>query len=234
VATFLDDINAHRISQILNEVHHLYWLGNFVSGLSLVMTLRYPSLHNIVVFIHTVVTFQALHDYLRPRVSGLSSGSRLSGMFAALAASGYGGSSSKPPDEPPKLTDPTASAPVQSTSQRRRSQRLAKQAHSTSATSTLNNNLPETNLSAGNVISNAESASDIVGDSEFQAEFLDDENFDAEVFDDEIDSVSEKTVTLSIAEGLLALPDDKISPHPLLFQTVVKSKHKSQIVWELT
>jgi E3 ubiquitin-protein ligase TRIP12 len=49
------------------------------------------NLHNIVVSIHAIATFQALHDYLRPRVSGLlSSGSRLSGMLAALAASGLG------------------------------------------------------------------------------------------------------------------------------------------------
>ncbi|KAI0773262.1 hypothetical protein BD413DRAFT_656909 [Trametes elegans] len=47
------------------------------------------NLNNIVVSIHAIATFQALHDYLRPRVSGLlSSSSRLSGMLAALAASG--------------------------------------------------------------------------------------------------------------------------------------------------
>ncbi|KAI0675862.1 hypothetical protein C8Q78DRAFT_964482 [Trametes maxima] len=47
------------------------------------------NLHNIVVSIHAIATFQALHDYLRPRVAGLlSSSSRLSGMLAALAASG--------------------------------------------------------------------------------------------------------------------------------------------------
>jgi E3 ubiquitin-protein ligase TRIP12 len=55
------------------------------------------NLHNIVVSIHPIVTFQALHDYLRPRVAGLLSSSRLSGMFAALAASGFVGSTSKPP-----------------------------------------------------------------------------------------------------------------------------------------
>ncbi|KAI0364359.1 hypothetical protein BV20DRAFT_1107706 [Pilatotrama ljubarskyi] len=47
------------------------------------------NLNNIVVSIHAIATFQALHDYLRPRVAGLlSSSSRLSGMLAALAASG--------------------------------------------------------------------------------------------------------------------------------------------------
>ena len=54
------------------------------------------NLHNIVVSIHAIATFQALHDYLRPRVSGLlSGGSRLSGMLAALAASGFGPGSSQ-------------------------------------------------------------------------------------------------------------------------------------------
>lgn len=46
---------------------------------------------NIIVSIHAIATFQALNDYLRPRVSGLlgaMGGSRLSGMLAALAASG--------------------------------------------------------------------------------------------------------------------------------------------------
>ncbi|THH12821.1 hypothetical protein EW146_g7335 [Bondarzewia mesenterica] len=50
--------------------------------------------NNIVVSIHAIATFQALHDYLRPRVAGLLfSGSRLSGMLAALA-SGLGQSAS--------------------------------------------------------------------------------------------------------------------------------------------
>ena len=46
---------------------------------------------NIIVSIHAIATFQALNDYLRPRISGLlggMGGSRLSGMLAALAASG--------------------------------------------------------------------------------------------------------------------------------------------------
>jgi E3 ubiquitin-protein ligase TRIP12 len=49
------------------------------------------NLHNVVVSIHAVATFQALHDYLRLRASGLlSSGSRPSGMLVALAVSGFG------------------------------------------------------------------------------------------------------------------------------------------------
>src|SRR5882672_7986670 len=51
---------------------------------------------NIIVSIHAIATFQALNDYLRPRISGLlggMGGSRLSGMLAALAASGIPASS---------------------------------------------------------------------------------------------------------------------------------------------
>jgi len=92
------------------------------------------NLHNIVVSIHAIATFQALHDYLRPRVAGLlSSSSRLSGMFAALAASGFVGSPKPTSEETP--TPAGLSAPAESsaaasstaTVQRRRSQRLAKQ-----------------------------------------------------------------------------------------------------------
>jgi len=132
-------------------------------------------------------------------------------MFAALTASGYIGSSLKPPGDevptkPPKVTEPniTTSGSVQS-SQRRRSQRLANQVPVASTTSAPFNNISETILSAGNAISSgAEPASSEIVDSELQAEFSEDENFDAEIFDDEIDpdnSISEKTITLSVAEG---------------------------------
>ena len=98
------------------------------------------NLHSIVVSIHTIATFQALHDYLRARVAGLLSSSRLSGMFAALAASGFVCSTSKRTiqvDDPSNTVEPDAessadAAPV-STIQRRRSQRLsAKQTGSSS------------------------------------------------------------------------------------------------------
>lgn len=101
------------------------------------------SLNNIVVSIHAIATFQALHDYLRPRVAGLlSGGSRLSTMLAALAASGIPppmpSSSRKPLGDPPTTSNPATSAPApalpkadssSSASQaiigRRRSQRLS-------------------------------------------------------------------------------------------------------------
>jgi E3 ubiquitin-protein ligase TRIP12 len=49
------------------------------------------SCSNIVVSIHAIATFQALNDYLRPRVAGAlagmgAGGSRLSGVLAAFAA----------------------------------------------------------------------------------------------------------------------------------------------------
>lgn len=94
------------------------------------------NLHNIVVSIHAIATFQALHDYLRPRVAGLlSGGSRLSGMLAALAASGLGpGSSQTDVPQPASASNaavpttaetnvPTASSSVSVV--RRRSQRLS-------------------------------------------------------------------------------------------------------------
>ena len=118
---------------------------------------------NIIVSIHAIATFQALNDYLRPRVSGLLGGiggSRLSGMLAALAASGIPagalartgaglvagnpGESSTSQAHPPATGTSTgmsapASAPAESSAAagiaRRRSLRLsARNAHSSIAT----------------------------------------------------------------------------------------------------
>lgn len=189
------------------------------------------NLHNIVVSIHAIATFQALHDYLRPRVAGLLSSSRLSGMFAALAASGFVGSTSKPPvDDSSKPADPgaesSAAATSVSTIQRRRSQRLsAKQAGSSAGEPATGTNAdgslltgaslssPSAAVGASNAPSTLEallapvepSPSDTIVDSELHADFTDDEDdeVDAEVFDDEVDpdtSLSEKTVTVSVAE----------------------------------
>ncbi|KAG6902593.1 hypothetical protein C0995_014600 [Termitomyces sp. Mi166 len=181
------------------------------------------NLHNIVVSIHAIATFQALHDYLRPRVAGLlNSGSRLHGMLAALA--GYAGANTEASANASRSSKPSASSaesnqdPTSSTSTsgRRRSQRLsAKHATAAGGTSNMDTNLPApaTNTS-GNSASKATSEagpssvdtapSDTLVDSELQADFTDDEEIDAEVFDDdEVDpdqSVSEKTVMLSVAE----------------------------------
>ncbi|KAF9479594.1 hypothetical protein BDN70DRAFT_906231 [Pholiota conissans] len=192
------------------------------------------NLHNIVVSIHAIATFQALHDYLRPRVAGLlSNGSRLSGMFAALAASGFAGTASRPGESASvPVRSATTNATGDSTSgstpsvQRRRSQRLAKQA--TGATSTENlpsaesqdnattltaiqtpSQPPPAPLSDSNASlpdqfpGSVEHASDALVDSELHADFSDEEEIDAEVFDEDVDgdnNVSEKTITVSVAE----------------------------------
>ena len=79
--------------------------------------------NNIVVSIHAIVTLQALHDYLRPRVSGLmSSRSHLSGMLAALAGVTSGLSSPKTLEQPEAST---SACPSSTTVECKRSQRLS-------------------------------------------------------------------------------------------------------------
>lgn len=169
------------------------------------------NLHNIVVSIHAIATFQALHDYLRPRVSGLlSGGSRLSGMLAALAASGYGPGSSaaqelRQSSSASNAAAPPAgetSAPAASSSAfgiaRRRSQRLsAKKGVSTTTeiasdpagaletgpSQVVASDVPMSELPVSNTgSSNTEAAPSetLVHDSGFAADFTDDE-VDAEV-----------------------------------------------------
>ncbi|KAI0060670.1 hypothetical protein BV25DRAFT_1954506 [Artomyces pyxidatus] len=189
--------------------------------------------NNIVVSIHAIATFQALHDYLRPRVSGLMfSGSRLTGMLAALAASGMTPGSSGNPSLPTTLggeagsstaAGASSAAAALATVERRRSLRLSAKNGQTSATeestidpvphveaetSTLappsGSTISEPPTSAVGEIAPSETV--VNEDAEFAAEFTDDE-VDAEVrflvFDEEIDpdnSVTEKTVTLAIAD----------------------------------
>ncbi|KAI9429610.1 ubiquitin-protein ligase [Lactarius indigo] len=154
--------------------------------------------NNIVVSIHAIATFQALHDYLRPRVSGLMfSGSRLSGMLAALAGVTSGGlSATKPPDQPEASTSAGPSATVE----RRRSQRLS--AKSAAAAS---ESVPEppaveagpSNPPPASLGSSAEPPTSAAGE-DYRTEAT-----DRQVFDDEIDpdnASAEKTVTLSVAD----------------------------------
>ncbi|KAF8262629.1 hypothetical protein EI94DRAFT_1773142 [Lactarius quietus] len=166
--------------------------------------------NNIVVSIHAIATFQALHDYLRPRVSGLMfSGSRLSGMLAALAGVTSGGlSATKPPDQPEASTSAGTSATVE----RRRSQRLSAKSAATASEPVSE---PSTAVEAGpsnpappSLGSSAEPPTSMAGEdsfgdnAEFTADFTDDD-VEAEVFDDEMDpdnASTEKTVTLSVAD----------------------------------
>jgi E3 ubiquitin-protein ligase TRIP12 len=140
-----------RCRQLLqNHLSHLYGPDSKRSSPSLLarqLRLRLVAgedsdiprnLHNVVVSIHAIATFQALHDYLRPRVSGLLTGNpRLSGMLAALATSGLGSSASRnipeavppplPPPPPPPPPDSSLTTASNSTGPfgRRRSLRLS-------------------------------------------------------------------------------------------------------------
>ncbi|KAJ7698902.1 hypothetical protein B0H17DRAFT_1196492 [Mycena rosella] len=174
------------------------------------------NLHNIVVSIHAIATFQALHDYLRPRVAGLlGGGSRLSGMLAALAASGFNSPAGRTPGDEappqPPIAPPAAAAESSSagaaasgsTITRRRSQRLS--AKNAPAADGAASDAPVAGSSSdGATGSSVEGGppSNMI-DSEMAADFTDEEEVDAEVFDDDVDpdnSISDKTVTLSIAE----------------------------------
>ncbi|EKM81670.1 hypothetical protein AGABI1DRAFT_54559 [Agaricus bisporus var. burnettii JB137-S8] len=184
-------------------------------------------LQNIVVSIHAIATFQALHDYLRPRVSGLIGGSsRLSGMLAALAASGFGGSRLE--DNVQRITDSSVnennkvdSASGGPTVGRRRSERLAKLAGNDDSSKVEEGKDQDaimedsTALTASSSGANRTDAvsSDTLLEPDLPGEFSDnDDDEDVDVDDDdEIDaevvneedtdhSVTEKTVTVNVAE----------------------------------
>lgn len=105
-------------------------------------TPRLGSGNNIVVSIHAIATFQALNDYLRPRLSGLLSSSRFSSMLAALAAGRasaealFGGltDSPKPPETQATQRAANGSSAQESKPERRRSMRLSAKASSSSLT----------------------------------------------------------------------------------------------------
>uniref|UniRef100_D8Q152 HECT-type E3 ubiquitin transferase n=1 Tax=Schizophyllum commune (strain H4-8 / FGSC 9210) TaxID=578458 RepID=D8Q152_SCHCM len=171
------------------------------------------SLNNIVVSIHAIATFQALHDYLRPRVSGLlgRGPTSFTGMLAAaLAAGGLGRLRDELPSTsaapPPPATSSSASAPVIG---RRRSQRLsAKTTDGTQSVPGEPANPPaDPGASASAPVGStpteeaAESLANLV-DAGLEADFTDDE-VDAEVMDEDEDpdnSVADKTITLNVGE----------------------------------
>lgn len=150
------------------------------------------SLQNMVVSIHAIATFQALNDYLRPRVAGVLSSGRLSNMLAALAASGFGPRvTSRAAHEADGQTShaiETLSAPTSSDTpapfnevQRRRSQRLsAKNGSSGSADATVDS---MSTTPAPPQSSSSRREETILNDTGFTAEFTDDD-VDAEVSDD--------------------------------------------------
>ncbi|KAI0079345.1 HECT-domain-containing protein [Panus rudis PR-1116 ss-1] len=181
------------------------------------------NLSNIVVSIHAIATFQALHDYLRPRVAGImGGGSRLSGMLAALASAGLARGSSSRLDPPqPKASTSTAdssNAAASSSSptlNRRRSLRLsakAKAPENNAAEAEDGGDAPEGEAAAPAPSEPAEASGSaeptpsetVVNEDEpdYEAEFTDEEvDVDAEVLDDEEGSPNnDKTVTVSVGE----------------------------------
>ena len=153
-------------------------------------------------------------------------------MFAALAASGFVGSTSKPADDPSKAAKPTdpgaesSAAAAPEAIQRRRSQRLsAKQGGPSSGEAATEMNADSSlvmDASTSTAVPTSDASSTLeavlapvepalgnnVIDTGLAADFTDDEDdeVDAEVFDDEVDpdtSLSEKTVTVSVVEGLI-------------------------------
>ncbi|KAI8996413.1 hypothetical protein BD414DRAFT_455102 [Trametes punicea] len=167
------------------------------------------NLNNIVVSIHAIATFQALHDYLRPRVAGLlSSSSRLSGMLAALAASGL-----TPPSSRFGLAETLARASASASEanastqsaggggvSRRRSLRLSAKQKATAGTSTEVAGEPSEPSASSHSLGTAESSSakgaSDVAEGESVASIVEpapsetvvnDDEFTADFTDDEVD-----------------------------------------------
>lgn len=181
------------------------------------------NLQSLVVSIHAIATFQALHDYLRPRVSGLFSDSpRLSSMLAALAASGLSSAASShlaalsaPPArnaEAPTLEDtPSTSASAPPT--RRRSKRLSNKSTNSAADAERNpvedTQVPSAEAATPAVAGPSSSSSEpavqaapepIDDDADFEAAFTEDE-MDPDVFDHADDGPEpESTISVSVNE----------------------------------
>ncbi|KAG1728087.1 hypothetical protein EDB19DRAFT_1897431 [Suillus lakei] len=179
------------------------------------------NLQNMVVSIHAIATFQALNDYLRPRITGLMSTGGLSGMLAALAASGFGPASSRnPPEALTQASKPTeASSATKAASEtlaagsseigRRRSLRLSAKNGGPSTDKSEGSTVTAPAIGSVHTVSSSSAAPQstaqrmeaLIQDGGLISDFTDDE-VDAEVFEDEddIDSAADKTVTLSIAD----------------------------------
>ena len=181
------------------------------------------TLSNIIVSIHAIATFQALHDYLRPRVAGLmAGGSRLSSMLAALASSGLtpGSSAAGLLGELPR-PPPSDSASIAGIT-RRRSQRLSakksgqlQDSDAGDDAQAAQSNEPGQSASSGsNALEPTEAGigepapSDTVVNEDEYAEFTDDEvDVDAEVIEEDGDQeMPDKTVTVSVGDGKYFVP----------------------------
>lgn len=163
----------------------------------------------------------------------LSGGSHLSGMFAALAASGFAGIPKPPGDDKAAVSAAaeSSSAGASSTSgvQRRRSQRLAKQgtesmsvdnlvsgseegaaaAVTNAALNALETKSPLPDPTSSTLPAEPAPSETVVESEQLHADFTDDEDeIDADVFEDDVDPdnpMSDKTITLSVVEGMLLL-----------------------------
>lgn len=149
------------------------------------------NLQNMVVSIHAIATFQALNDYLRPRVAGLMSSGRMSNMLATLASSGLGpGTASRiPPDleASQAMIAPAVHPPVSPSDasppnevRRRRSQRLSVK-HGTSASSGA---VPENTFS----LATTGSASALDSLSRREEPLVQESGLATELTDDEVDA----------------------------------------------
>ncbi|KAI9573982.1 hypothetical protein HD554DRAFT_2202087 [Boletus coccyginus] len=173
------------------------------------------NLQNMVVSIHAIATFQALNDYLRPRVTGLMSSGRLSNMLATLAASGFGsGTASRAPLDheasqtiiAPAILPPSSSsdAPLPPNEvRRRRSQRLSVKNGTLGSSGTVSDNVSSATSSSTSALDSISRREEPLIQESGQATELTDDEVDAEVFeeDEDGDLGADKTVTLSVAEA---------------------------------
>lgn len=177
------------------------------------------ALNNIVVSIHAIATFQALHDYLRPRISGLLNSSRI---FAALTGSLSSASSSRAQPPAESSNKPSETGTNESGPTRRRSLRLSAKKDAQNSTEVGKPSddpaaASEPEMPKVDAIPETGASHD---DTHIEADFTDDEvdadvchfhlmrassfTFFQQVFDEELDgdrSVVEKTVNLSVADG---------------------------------
>ncbi|KDQ11912.1 hypothetical protein BOTBODRAFT_113824 [Botryobasidium botryosum FD-172 SS1] len=182
------------------------------------------SCSNVTVSIHAIATFQALNDYLRPRIAGISkstSRSRISSVLAAFAAAGglppgafdrapsglgtpAGTSGSAPAAAASSSTaDASASSAGPSTSEgnrdsqgRRRSLRLSSKGGASTPTASTPAPAPRT---AESLLADA-----LMADADDSHDGFDDDDIEDEVFEDDLDaspSQGEKTVSLAVHDN---------------------------------
>jgi E3 ubiquitin-protein ligase TRIP12 len=135
------------------------------------------ALNNIVVSIHAIATFQALHDYLRPRISGLLNSSRI---FAALTGTMSSASSSRAQPPPDSSTKPSETSTNESGPTRRRSLRLSAKKEA--------QNIAESGRTADDVTSSTEPETSKVDALPETGLSHDDTHIEADFTDDEVDA----------------------------------------------